>query len=312
MLVSLGVALAEDAADEANVDSGTMDLINTIEGSYYASDQSVTGTGLANIYNNLGVVDPDDRSQVLNLKNLESGTGYYNQNSYVYVQNNSVITEGNYYSDNHNITTKEETSAVYAPVSLQFPGSFKAKTIRSLWKDQTYTKNYAGMISMDSLFDYAKVLHKESTIVMHSDDHTYQGYLASTNSTTDSSMDINSKFDGSAHLGVTFADVSGGISGITKTKASSTVLMDEDYKGTFNLTKKMAVKLEKTTNYGDYDKNYEGLFNDGLRPWLDDYPWLPCACNSGWDDMTIHDQRYHSAKDFFDCTTCLPPGPCKY
>ena len=26
----------------------------------------------------------------------------------------------------------------------------------------------------------------------------------------------------------------------------------------------------------------------------------------------IHDQRYHSAKCFFDCTTCLPPGPCKY
>jgi len=37
--------------------------------------------------------------------------------------------------------------------------------------------------------------------------------------------------------------------------------------------------------------------------------WLPCSC-LGWDSMPIHDQRYHSAKDFFDCTSCLPPAPC--
>ena len=127
-------------------------------------------------------------------------------------------------------------------------------------------------------------------------------------------MNINSKFDGSAHLGVTLADVSladvsdvdnvmGGISGITKTKAKSIVLMDEDYKGSFNLTKKMAVIIAKTTDYGDYDTNEDGFHND--------YPWLPCLCNAGWDDMVIHDQRYHSAKGFFDCTTCSPPGPCK-
>ena len=68
MLVSLGVALAEDAADEEKVDSGTMDPIYTItEGTLYTADQSVTGSGFANIYNNLVVVDPDDKSQVLNL-----------------------------------------------------------------------------------------------------------------------------------------------------------------------------------------------------------------------------------------------------
>lgn len=307
-LGTFGLALAEDAADEVNVDSGTIDLEDTIAGSYFASDQSITGTGLANIYNNLGVVDPDDGSQVLNLKILTSGTGGYSHSSYVYVQNNSVITNGNYYSDNHNITAKEEISAVYSPVSLQFPGSFKAKTIKSLWRDRTYAKNYAGMISMDSLFDYAKALHKESTVIMHSDDHTYQGFLTSINSTTDSSMAITSNFDGSAHLGVNLADVRGSISGIMKDKPESTALMDEDYRGSFNLTKKMAVKIKKTTDYGDYERNYEGLFDVDS---LDDYPWLPCLCNTGWDDMAIHDQRYHSAKGFFDCTTCLPPGPCK-
>ena len=38
--------------------------------------------------------------------------------------------------------------------------------------------------------------------------------------------------------------------------------MDEDYKGSFNLTKKMAVNIEKTTDYGYYEKNYEGLYYD--------------------------------------------------
>ena len=79
--------------------------------------------------------------------------------------------------------------------------------------------------------------------------------------------------------------------------------MDENYMGSFNITKKMAVALKQTTEYGDPDADLDGF--NGV------YPWLPCACNAGWDDMTIHDQRYHSAKDFFDCTACLPPGLCK-
>jgi len=288
-----------------------MDLETIIEGSLYTSDQSVTGIGLANIYNNLVIVNPDDESNVLNLKTLGSGTGAYSQNSYVYVQNNTIMSaDGQFEDGNHNITAKEDTSAVYAPVNIQFPGSFKVKTIKSLWKDQTYAKNYAGMISMDSLFDYAKMLNKESTTTMYSDNHKYKEYFEPWNFTTaESIMDINSKFDGSAHIGATITDVKGGIAGgiteIQEAKANNNVLMDEDYKGSFNLTKKMAVIVKSTIDYGDINTNYDGY--DG------DYPWLPCACNAGagWGDMTIHDQRYHSAKGFFDCTTCRPPGPCR-
>jgi hypothetical protein len=72
-------------------------------------------------------------------------------------------------------------------------------------------------------------------------------------------MDINSKFDGSAHLGVTLADVRGGIGGIAKSKFDSNVLMDEDYRGSFSLTKKMAVVLQKTTDYWDFGRNCEGF-----------------------------------------------------
>ncbi len=249
-----GRVLAENAADEEAVDSGTMDLITEISGTYYVADQSVVGTGFANTLGNFAVVDPVDKSQVLDLRVRSSGSGYYSHNSAINVINNSLVTpNGDFEDEAHSITAKEDTSAVYAPVSIQFPGSFEAKAIKSLWRDQTYSRNYAGMITMDSLYDYAKTLNKESTTTMYSDEHKYQDYLAAVNSTTSSSMDINSKFDGSAHLGVTLADVRGGIGGIAKSKADSNVLMDEDYKGSFSLTKKMAVSLQETTDYGDYD-----------------------------------------------------------
>lgn len=43
----------------------------------------------------------------------------------------------------------------------------------------------------------------------------------------------------------------------------------------------------------------------------DNYEWLPCSCQAGWNDMDLHDTRYHSAKGFFDCMNCMPSAPCK-
>lgn len=138
-------------------------------------------------------------------------------------------------------------------ITYQFPGSFKTKAVKSLWKDQTYSKSHAGIISMNSLFDCAKKLDTESTTTLNSDVYDYEGLIGATNSTIGSTMDINSKFDGSAHLGVTLNDVRG-IAGIAKSKTDSTALMDEDYRGSFNLSKKMAVNIVKTTDYADYDQ----------------------------------------------------------
>jgi hypothetical protein len=307
----IGFVLAEDAADEEMVDNGTMDLVTTVHGYVYTADQSVAGTGFANIHSNLGSVNPDDGSQVLNLKVLDSGSGYYSHNSSITVMNNVarkdekalISPEEEFEGSDQNITAKEDTSAVYSEMNFQIPGSFRVKAIRSLWKDQTCAKNYAGMISMNSLFDYAKTLNKESTTIMHSDLYENEENLDTSSSNIGSSMDINSQFDGVAHLGATINDVRGGDFGIMepKAKSNSAVLMDEDYKGSFYISKKMATEIDQITNYGDLDTD--------IIPY--DYPWLPCACNAGWDDMAIHDTKYHSAKDFFDCTTCWPPAPCK-
>ena len=43
-----------------------------------------------------------------------------------------------------------------------------------------------------------------------------------------------------------------------------------------------------------------------IRPTLYNY-WLPCPCQDGWNDMDIHDQRYHSAEGFFDSNNCSLP-----
>ena len=70
------------------------------------------------------------------------------------------------------------------------------------------------------------------------------------------------------------------------------VEIDEDYFGTYHVEKNMTLSVPYSRNKPTYD-------------------WLPCSCNEGWNDMVIHDQRYHSAKGFFDCTSCPFPycGP---
>lgn len=298
MLCALGVALAENASDEEMVDNGTMDLVTIVQGYAYTQDQSVSGVGFASIYGDLSSVDPDG-SRPLNLKVLTSGSGSYRRESSTYVQNNIVVNdEGDFTGSNRNITARDDINATYAVIDFQIPGSFRAKSIKSLWKDQMCAKNYAGIISINSLFDYAKTLQKESTTTMYSDQKDYEEYVEGEDSDISSSMNINSKFEGAAHLGATINDVRG--ERLTmKDKSNSTILVDEDYRGSFDITKNIEVEIKRTTDYNDFDSDDN------------DYPWLPCACNAGWDDMTIHDQRYHSAKDFFDCTTCWPPGPCK-
>lgn len=295
----MGVALAENASDEEMVDNGTTELGTIVQEYVYTQDQSVSGVGFASIYGDLSSVDPDG-SRSLNLKVLSSGSGLYRRDSSVYVQNYILknLPSEDIDSSKRNITVKDDINATYEGVNFQIPGSFRVKSIKSLWKDQTCAKNYAGIISLNSLFDYAKALRKESTTTMYSDQKDYEAYVEGTDSDIGSHMDISSKFDGMAHLGATINDVRGERL-TTKDKTNSIILVDEDYNGFFNITKKLAVDIKKTTDYNDFDSDE------------DDYPWLPCACNAGWDDMTIHDQRYHSAKDFFDCTTCWPPGTCK-
>ena len=73
--------------------------------------------------------------------------------------------------------------------------------------------------------------------------------------------------------------------------------IDEDYWGTYHVEKNMTLSVPYSRNKPTYD-------------------WLPCSCMTtpggigGWNDMFPTDQKAHSAKGFFDCTTCWPSKPC--
>jgi hypothetical protein len=301
----IGFALAQDDADQEMVDNETLDIMTITQNYMYSDDQAVFGTGFANINSNFATPDPDDPTPILDLKVRRSGSGTYSHNSSIALENDSFWSYSGDFSYNYqNITDQDETNAVYSEVNFQFPGSFKVKSIRSLWKDQTSSKNYAGLISMNSRFDQAKRLKKESTTTLSADVYSSEEFIETTNSTIGSSMNINSSFDGTAHLGAAIDDMRGYDDVIAKPKPNRTLLVDEDYRGTFNLSRRMAVNITKTTDYADNDANYESSY-------YEDYPWLPCACMAGWADMTVHDTRYHSAKDFFSCATCGQKALCK-
>jgi hypothetical protein len=317
---TIWVALADDVADEEAVNNGTKDLViiryNHTEYNYtpqfpspYYSDESVKGEGFANINDNLAIMD--ERSPILDIKNRCSGTGSYSYASKKKVMNNIIIGENgindiDYDSTNRMIRIDGRTNASYSEINFKFPGSFRTKAIRSLWKDQITSRNYAGIISMNYLFDYAKSLNFDSTATMTTDSTTHGKFLTTTNSTIFGGMNINGTFAGTGHIGATTNDLRGE-SLKMKDKTSDVILIDEDYKGSFKLNiKNMEITMMKSTDLGDTYRNFEGLYG---KLAIDDYPWLPCMCNMGWNDMIIHDQRYHSAKDFFDCKTCWPPAP---
>jgi hypothetical protein len=67
-----------------------------------------------------------------------------------------------------------------------------------------------------------------------------------------------------------------------------------------------AVNEGEERYYGTYNITRHIHMNSDFENYTLTYDWLPCI-SCGWNDMTIHDQRYHSAKDFFDFTACPFP-----
>jgi hypothetical protein len=105
------------------------------------------------------------------------------------------------------------------------------------------------------------------------------------NSLTRSLLNIDeSVTSGTAHIGMLQGNV-GTLDFGKSALHNSIVNVDEDYTGTFNFGIKMNLTTPVSKYWGCED-------------------WLPCSCYTGWNDMNLHDQRYHSAKGFFDCTTC--------
>jgi len=200
------------------------------------------------------------------------------------------------------IQYKETTHAVYAPTKIAIGTGYYAVNplnYDSLIKEKTWVKNLIAGTSMQNEVEYAHKLDKDLSVVVK--DYTNFTYDPLYKSNAVTQMKIKEDVgEGKIHIGVLQAnnDFVGspnteiGLSGKHATAwYKPAVEIDEDYFGTYHVEKNMTLSVPYSKNAPSYD-------------------WLPCSCNAGWDDMVIHDQRYHSAKGFFDCTTCWPPAPC--
>jgi hypothetical protein len=198
------------------------------------------------------------------------------------------------------IQYKETTHAVYAPTRIAVgTGYYAANPLNydSLIKEETWLKNRRAGTSMENQVEYAHKLDKDLSLTVK--DYTNFTYDPLFTSNAFSQMKVKEDVaEGKIHIGVLQANTNTGTTLFDSAnhlnsawKGKPAIEIDEDYWGTYHVEKNMTLSVPYSRNQPVYD-------------------WLPCTCGAGWNDMVLHDTRYHSAKGFFDCTTCMPPAPC--
>lgn len=244
------------------------DWTNTT-GLRFDSNQTVEGFGIASSYRCMGPLD-------LVLHSHSSGSGVYSSESRSYLRNDEIIAGSPVsFSENNSVGLQEITSNAYSPTKLDYPGSFRSEPISSLWSDSTFL--IAGKENVSVLkasFDQVQVLNKEMATKISSgtsyEDLTQQSYGSFA-----SSMKLNAVFNGTGQIGAYVGTVSGN---------NTDVLLDEYYRGTFTISKKMEIAL-KSSLLQEEDE------------------WLPC-CSGGWDNMNYNDKKSFpvDVNRVFNCT----------
>jgi len=257
----------------------------------YNMDQKVQGDGFFNSYQ-------DIRASELLLNNLDHGSGNYDGESECLVQNQARYTNTMEVdlTNQQLIKFNKSTDYTYAASSFDFGRSFRAAAFQSKGQEGTFIKNYEGSdrlylggTSMDALFQGLDVLSSNISAELSfnqksADDDDY--ILVSFNSTGSIMLNLESAFTGKGHIGMLSAinETGKGHFGVPE------IEIDEDYIGTFSLSKKMSDKFEYNWMSGSDD-------------------WLPC-CSGGWNDMSYRAKKDfgYSANDVFDCTCFSLPG----
>lgn len=271
----------------------------------FSFEQSVQGNGyfMTYKYAKMGNVEFKDYAHGSGSLDNEAILTSYNSSHKAHLWN----ADWNDYDVNC-IQYKETTHAVYAPTRIAIGNGYYAANpliYDSLIKEKTWVKNRLAGTSMQNEVEYAHKLDKDlSVLAKDFTDFTYDPLFKS-NAVTQMTIkeDVG---EGKTHIGVLQANSDGSgriptslVSMATTAWKKPAVEIDEDYFGTFHVEKNMTLSVPYTRNKPTYD-------------------WLPCSCTSGatggiggWNDMFPTDQKAHSAKGFFDCTTCWPNTPCK-
>jgi hypothetical protein len=253
-LMSIGLALSDEERSEA-------------KGLRFDSNQTVEGFGIASSYRYLA---PSD----LVLHSHSNGCGVSNSESKTHVRND-LIVQGSPESFATNITVRlqENTNNAYAPKKLDYPGSFRSEAISSLWSDSTFAG--ADGIALKASFDHVQSLNKEMTTKVSGTGSYEKLTNPKSSASFGADMDLNAIFNGTGNIGMYVGTLKG---------KNPDALVDEYYRGTFTISKKMEIVFKS-------------------RLLQEEEYWLPC-CSGGWDALNYKDKESFpvDADRVFNCT----------
>ena len=249
----------------------------------FQADQIVQGTGFFSAYKDLSTKD-------MQMDSKGYGSGSYDTESMIKLQNDAEYnpSTGDYSLTNEQkIKHDEKVDFSYSPVDFNLSRSFMAVQLKKLGKEGTWVKNYADPISMNVLFDSASVLSKSLSVELYFiESNSDDDYEALNKEKGFTKLNVDAAFTGKGHVGVLeqhYSDVPNAKSQLMD------YLIDEDYSGTFYMTRKISQEFNKTdASYVDH--------------------WLPC-CSGGFEGMDPMDAKaFKSAQGIFNCTCFRAPS----
>ncbi|HWQ20374.1 MAG TPA: hypothetical protein VN455_11395 [Methanotrichaceae archaeon] len=284
LISSIGLCVGDDVSSQSRY--------------IYDSTQSVEGDGFANSYSLLS-------TDYLHLKNIAHGSGRCSQKSVVHsrqLTRYNISSAGFSNTSDSEIKLDQVTNATYSPESLIIGRSSRALSFASKWSEDTGIKNSGMGASMGESIDRATTMSNDISTRLYSysdywdtdewvdwDDY---GCILRTlsdsyvnESIQSASLKTGSDFTGAAKF---YA-----VQAIDSPKTAR-LLIDENYLGTFSLTKNMVLS----------DRRFRNAHDEG---------WLPC-CSGGWSAMDAHDRLGYgaSAEGIFDCTCFKAPSSAQF
>jgi hypothetical protein len=254
-LILIDMALSEDYTDT-----------QTISGMMFNAHQSVSGLGMVSSYRCL-------QSDPSIIKSLSGGNGFYSSDLIFSGKKNVDVSKKteDYISSGTEYNFKDNESSAYLPITLSPIGSFSTCPVKYKWYDVTLAGNNGGL-ALKTTFSDANSLVKEMSTTVSGAKKVSE--FEESSGSFKASMSLNSAFNGTAQISM-MDKVEG--------RAVPINVMDEYYRGSFSLTKKMTASFKSSTTTEVDDK------------------WLPC-CSGGFIDIPSPDREYLSSDCVFNCS----------
>lgn len=237
----------------------------------YHMDQNVDGNGFYSAYQSTDVKN-------LSLSNIAHGSGKLVTDSILNCRNGAKYDDkkDEYTSaSDRGVVFLENVDYSYAPSSMQLGKYSLPIAFQSMGAEQTSLKNYISTVSMNAEFRYADTLSKNLSAELYwKFSNSSDLFESKKESDSRTNLNFEAAFTGLGHVGVLDKSLKNG---------NEAILIDEDYRGTYYIT-----------------KNISHEFKYKLNQQSDD--WLPC-CSGGFADMSAFDKKqFKSAAGIFDCT----------